>query len=105
MVFIHSCNHEKICFVIIMIDKKLLAQFSVGIILAGAISNFLGDLEDTILTPNVRYVVDKQIGNDRKIAEIDINKLLTQFLNLMIVILFFTVMVKFGITPLWAKKK
>jgi len=88
-----------------MIDKKLLAQFSVGIILAGAISNFLGDLEDTILTPNVRYVVDKQIGNDRKIAEIDINKLLTQFLNLMIVILFFTVMVKFGITPLWAKKK
>ena len=88
-----------------MIDKKLLAQFSVGVIFAGAISNFLGDLEDTILTPNMRYMVDKRIGKGRKFGEVDINRLLTQFLNLMIIIIFFSVMVKFGVKPLWAKSK
>ena len=88
-----------------MIDKKLLAQFSVGVIFAGAISNFLGDLEDTILTPNMRYMVDKRIGKDKKFGKIDINRLITQFLNLLIIVLIFSVMVKFGVKPLWAKSK
>ncbi len=89
-----------------MVNTELIAKFSVGVILGGALSNFLGDLEDTILTPNVRYYVDKTLGEDnKKLGKVDLNKLITQTINLIIVFLFFMILVKIGIAPLWAPKR